>query len=138
MIKKYDRFEWGDEIIEYTGFSPFINDGQSCLFVGINSGGEAKARFFTEEELESSEFKKLPPPLNHPAVLEAVRLTRDKPEIRAQYAKALAIQFTASNHAQKREIAELLKLHLPEELRNALVCGEPCGQCRECAKRIEG
>jgi hypothetical protein len=93
-------------------------------------------KIFERGIFERSLYKKIPPPPNHQVVLEAAKLTRDNPEIRAQFAKALAIQFKASTPAEKREIIELLRKALPRELRNALMRGELCGQCPECSKRI--
>ncbi len=91
-LEKYDRFEWGDEEIEYTGFKPFIDEEENCLCVGINSGGEAKALFFTEATLQSSEFKKLPPLPVHRVFLEAARLIKENPELQAQFDKAMPCQ----------------------------------------------
>lgn len=143
MIEKYDRFLYDNsDVMEYVGLHYISEDGEEQIILEIisspNTDRVAAIHITSGDIAQSSLFKKLPPPLNHPAVLEAVRLTRDKPEIRAQFAKALAIQFNASNHAQKREIAELLRLYLPKKLRDDLICGEPCGQCPECAKRMEG
>jgi hypothetical protein len=138
-LEKYDRFEDRGEIIEFTGLYSRNMAHRLRVFKIIepDPGYEAgDVKVFAKGVFERSSYKKLPPPINHPAVLEAARLTREKPEIRAQYAKALAIQFTASTPAQKREIIELLSKTLPKELRNALICGELCGQCPECSKRI--
>lgn len=137
-LEKYDRFQNGDEIVEFTGLYGRCMADRMPVFEIIKPDPGYKSgdvRIFNKGVFERSLYKKLPPPVNHPVVLEAARLTRDKPEIRAQFAKTLAIQFTASTNAQKREIIELLR-KLPEELRNALICGELCGQCHECPKRI--
>ena len=139
-IEKYDRFQYGDEIIEFTGIYRRDMADRLPVFKVIepDPGYEAgDVKVFAKGVFERSLYKKLPPLPNHPVVLEAARLTRDKPEIRAQFAKALAIQFTASTPPQKREIIELLRKTLPKELRNELVCGDICGQCQECLKRIE-
>jgi bacterioferritin-associated ferredoxin len=135
-LEKYDLFQWLNEVVQYTGFQITYQGEVAYIFTDVKSDGEADNLFFTKEEIKSSEFKKLPPPVNHPVVLESAKLTRDNPEIREQFARMLAIQFSASTPAQKRDIIELLIKELPRELRNALVCGELCGQCNECSKRI--
>ena len=138
-IEKDDRFQYGDEIIEFTGLYRRDMGDRLRVFKIIepNPGYErGDVKIFEKGVFERSLYKKLPPLKNHPAVLESARLTRDSPEIRAQFTKALAIQFNASTRAEKREISELLRKTLSLELRNDLICGKLCGECHECPKRI--
>ena len=136
--EKYDRFENDGEVIEFTGLYRRDMGDRLPVFkviAPIPGYDKGDVKIYAKGVFERSGFKKLLPG-NHPVVLEAVKLTREQPELREQFAKALAIQFSAASPSEKKQIANLLKKYLPKELKAELCPGEKCRQCKECSRRI--
>lgn len=116
MIKKYDRFKWGDEIIEFTGLKTWGTDyifKVICPRPGVKKGSIA---IYSHDVFQASGFEKIPrSAYSHPLLSEIGAELKDNPAFLEDLIKFCVLLTEQAEPKDTEHVFKLVRKHVPVE-----------------------